>query len=88
MKKLLLALVAVSSVALADCDLPANAQKVVDMLHSHKKTAVQVNYTADKEACAKVCQANVSKLDSNITVTLNEEKSGTGLCKFGKPGSN
>jgi hypothetical protein len=88
MKKLLLALMVVSSVAFADCNDPKNAEKVVGMLKSHNKTAVQVNYTADKADCAATCKANILALDKNITVTLNEEKSGSGLCRFAKPGHN
>lgn len=88
MKKLLLSLMVVSSVAFADCNDPKNTQKVVDMLHSHNKTAVQVNYTSDKTDCANTCKANVLALDKSITVNLNKEKSGTGICKFAKAKSN
>ncbi len=88
MKKLLLALMVVSGFAFADCNDPKNAEKVVGMLKSHNKTAVQVNYTADKADCAATCKANILALDKSITVAMNQEKSGTGLCRFAKPGDN
>ncbi len=87
MKKLLLVLMVVSSVAFADCDDPKNAEKVIGMLKSHNKSKVQVNYTADKKGCADTCKANILALDKSIKVIMNKEK-GTGMCRFAKPGHN
>ena len=88
MKKLLLSLMVVTSFSFANCNDPANAKKVVGMLHSHNKTAVQVNYSPDQAQCAAACKANVLALDNTINVILNQEASGTDLCKFAKPGDN
>lgn len=84
MKKLLLGLLIVNGVAFADCNDPANAQKVVNKLHQHNKTAVQVNYTSDKTDCANTCKNNIASLDKSINVIMNQV-SGTGECKFAKP---
>ncbi len=83
MKKLLLVLLAVSSVAYAD-ECAQNAQKAVDKLHKYNKTAVQFNYSPDKVDFAKMCQADIATLDKNITVKMNPV-SGTGQFKMQKP---
>ena len=85
MKKLLLVLMVVSSVAFADCDDPKNARKVIGILKNLNASQVQVNYTADKKGCADTCKANILALNKSITVNMNEEK-GTGMCRFAKPG--
>ena len=88
MKKLLISLLIINGIAFADCNEPANAQKVVNMLHKHNKTAIQVNYTKDKIDCANTCKSNVLALDKTIIVNLNEISSlgsKTSICKFSKP---
>ena len=83
-KQLLIALLIVSGISYADCNDPANAQKVVDKLHKWNKPAVQVNYTSDKIDCASTCKNNVLALDKSINVIM-KSVSGAGICKFSKP---
>ena len=81
--KLTLALIVASGIAFADqCAAPA--QKVIDKLQTYNKTAVQVNYSADKADYAKMCQADIIALDKNVKVIL-KQVDGTGQFKFSKP---
>ena len=85
MKKLLLALLVVGSVAYAD-DCAQNAQKAVDKLHQHNLTTVQFNYSKDKADVAKMCEADIKAIDGNIKV-VSKIVDGSGKFKMSKPTS-
>ena len=86
MKKLLLALLVVSSLAYAD-DCSDKATQAVAKLHKYNKTAIQLNYTGDKSAFADMCEADIKALDSKITVIKKPILGGstTGQFKMSKP---
>lgn len=91
MKKLLVVLLAASSLAYAanssaptaggDCS--NIAQKVTDKLASHNRTEVTLNYSADQAAKAKTCQAAILAKNSALKVNLNQV-SGSNVFKFSK----
>lgn len=84
MKKLVLALLVVSSVAYAADDCSGPAQKVVSKMHDHSITTIQLNYSSDQAAKATSCQTAITGLDKSLTVKMNPV-SGTGVFKFQKP---
>lgn len=83
MKKLLATLLVVSGFAYANCDVPANAQTVVNKLHEHNMKTILVKYSSDQISCRDTCKKNVEDIDKTITVTPILV-SGTGICKFSK----
>ncbi len=92
MKKLLVILLAASSLAYAtESSAPAAgsncskiAQKVTDKLASHNRTEVTLNYSADQAAKAKTCQAAILLAKNGaLKVNLNQV-SGTDVFKFSK----
>ncbi|MBX9597383.1 MAG: hypothetical protein K2X04_02265 [Burkholderiales bacterium] len=91
MKKLLVILLAASSLAYAtESSAPAAgsncskiAQKVTDKLASHNRTEVTLNYSADQAAKAKTCQAAILAKNGALKVNLNQV-SGTDVFKFSK----
>lgn len=82
-KKLLLLLLAYSSIAYADSGCSDIAQKVVDKLASHSKTSVTLNYSADKAQQAQTCKTAILAKNSALTVNLNQVD-GTDKFKFSK----
>ena len=92
MKKLMLALMVVSSLVYADCNDPKNADKVLGMLKSHDKHAVQVNYSKDKIDCAATCVENIkvaaAAASYKLEVESNLEPEEHSLCRYARPGHN
>ena len=92
MKKLLVMLLAASSLAYAanssapaaaNADCSKIAQKVTDKLASHNRTEVTLNYSADQAAKAKTCQAAILAKNGALKVNLNQV-SGSDVFKFSK----
>ena len=84
MKKLLLLLTALSSLAVADgFDCSKIAQTVVDKLAKHERTSATLTYSVDKTDQANACKAAI--LDKNKDLTINlKPTSGTNQFKFSK----
>jgi ABC-type sugar transport system substrate-binding protein len=84
MKKLLIVLLAATSLSYADSnDCTDVAQKVVTKLASHNKTSVTLNYSQDKATQAQTCKAAILAKNPSLTVTLNQVD-GTDKFKFSK----
>lgn len=83
MRKLLLVLLAATSIAYADNDCTKMAGKVADKLASYNKTSVTLNYTSDKASQAQVCKNAILAKNPALTVNL-KQIDGTGEIKFSK----
>jgi hypothetical protein len=84
MKKLLLiiAALAFTNVSFAMC--PDNATKITDRLKAHSSvTAINVTYSADKEAWAKDMKDQIMKIMPTMMVNLVPD-SGSDVCKIGR----
>jgi hypothetical protein len=87
MKKLLVALLAFSSLSFAgqrlDCSKADEAKNIVNMMMSHKKSSLTLNYSQDMKAKADACKSNIEGASNNqIKVTL-QEVSGSKILKKG-----
>lgn len=82
-KLLLLALSSAAFLANADDLCAADAQKIVNRMHSHNVTSVNLNYSADKAAMAQSCQKDVAALDKSLTLSL-KQVDGQGVFKFSR----
>ncbi|MBP9741865.1 MAG: hypothetical protein KBD37_00735 [Burkholderiales bacterium] len=83
MKNLLIALLMVSSIAYAAEDCSSTAQTVVDRMHKHNASMVQINYSADQTAKFNACKQAIKALDSSLVVVQNPV-SGNSVFKFEK----
>ncbi|HLX53106.1 MAG TPA: hypothetical protein VKR58_04165 [Aquella sp.] len=83
MKKLLLVLLASTSIAYAAGDCSEGAQKVVSKLAAHNKTSVTLSYSPDQKAKAETCQTAIVKLNPKVTVNMTPVE-GNGIFKFSR----
>ncbi len=84
MKKLLIALMTISSISYAANDCSAGAQEVVDKLAAHNRTSVTLTYSADNTKKAETCKAAILAKNSAISVNLVPVESKKSIFKFSK----